>query len=120
MEARVLAVRYGFCVLGMLVLFTAAPAAPPAVTDPDLELELVAEAPDIVTPTGIAVDEAGRVWVIENHTHQRPPGYKGPDTDRIRILSDFDKAGRAHKGTTFADGFKNAMSLALRPDGAVY
>lgn len=97
-----------------------APAAPPAVTDERLVLEQVAREPDVVTPTGLSVDEQGRVWVIENHTHQRGPGYTGPGSDRIRILSDLDAAGRARKATTFADGFKNAMSLAFGPDGKLY
>jgi hypothetical protein len=39
---------------------------------------LVASEPDIVTPTGIAVDEHGAIWVVENQTHQRTPQYKGP------------------------------------------
>jgi putative membrane-bound dehydrogenase-like protein len=95
-------------------------AQPPTVTDDRLVLELVAREPDIVTPTGLAVDERGRVWVIENHTHQRPPRYQGPTSDRVRIFSDFDAAGRARKSSTFADGFTNAMSLALRDDGVVY
>jgi putative membrane-bound dehydrogenase-like protein len=95
-------------------------ADPPVCTDERLVIELVAKEPDIVTPTGIAVDEQGRVWVIENHTHERPRTYNGPPSDRIRILSDFDDKGRAKKITTFADGFKNGMGLALGRDGAVY
>jgi putative membrane-bound dehydrogenase-like protein len=83
-------------------------------------IELVAKEPDIVTPTGLAVDERGRIWVIENNTHERPKDYKGPPSDRVRIFSDFDAQGRAHKITTFAEGFKNAMSLALDGSGAVY
>jgi putative membrane-bound dehydrogenase-like protein len=95
-------------------------AAPPKILDDGLVIELAAEQPDIVTPTGLAVDEQGRVWVIENHTHQRPPKYKGPETDRIRIFSEPDTAGRFRKIETFAEGFKDSMSLALRKDGAVY
>jgi putative membrane-bound dehydrogenase-like protein len=104
----------------LLLLVPNLQAAAPVVTDDRLVLELVAKEPDIVTPTGLAVDEQGRVWVIENHTHQRPADYKGPDSDRVRIFSDFDAEGRARKVTTFADGFKNAMSLALGKDGVVY
>src|SRR5215217_2836408 len=86
------------------LLPTSAPAAPPAVTDDRLVLELVAKEPDIVTPTGLAVDERGRVWVIENNTHQREPKYKGPTSDRVRVLDDLDAAGKARRVTTFADG----------------
>src|SRR5437667_8217432 len=59
---------------GLALLFCVArvPAGPPVPTDPRLVIDLVAREPDIVTPTGIAVDERGRVWVIENNTHERP------------------------------------------------
>jgi putative membrane-bound dehydrogenase-like protein len=104
----------------LLLSAPAARAAPPVVLDPRLTLELVAREPEIVTPTGLAVDERGRVWVIENNTHQRGPKYKGPATDRVRVLEDLDGSGRARRATTFAEGFKNAMSLAFGPDGALY
>jgi putative membrane-bound dehydrogenase-like protein len=105
----------------LLFLFPAvAQAAPPTITDDRLVLELVAREPEIVTPTGLAVDERGRVWVIENHTHQRPAGYKGPPSDRVRIFSDLGPDGRARKITTFADGFTNGMSLALGNDGTLF
>lgn len=110
--------------LAYLVLFIAPSgiltAAPPKILDDRLVIELAAEQPDIVTPTGLAVDEQGRVWVIENHTHQRPPRYTGPETDRVRIFSEPDEKGRFRKIETFADGFKDAMSLALTKEGNVY
>src|SRR5262249_51135216 len=85
----------------------------PRVMDDRLVIELVTKEPDIVTPTGIAVDERGRIWCIENNTHQREPSYKGHPSDRIRIYDDFDEKGRARRVKTFADGFKNSMGLAL-------
>jgi putative membrane-bound dehydrogenase-like protein len=93
---------------------------PPQVLDPRLKIELVAAEPEIVTPTGLAVDEQGRIWCIENHTHQRTADYKGPPTDRIRIYEEFDENGKARKVRTFAEGFKNAMSLALPPGGEIF
>jgi putative membrane-bound dehydrogenase-like protein len=94
--------------------------AAPVSTDKRLVIELVAREPQIVTPTGLAVDEKGRVWVIENHTHQRPPGYKGPTSDRVRVFSDPGPDGRMRKVRTFADGFRDAMSLAFGRDGALF
>ena len=62
------------CVLSfLLVPKTPAQAGPPSVVDKRLVLELVAREPGIVTPTGLTVDEQGRIWVIENNTHQREP-----------------------------------------------
>jgi putative membrane-bound dehydrogenase-like protein len=95
-------------------------AEAPHPVDPRLVLELVAREPDIVTPTGLAVDEQGRIWVIENHTHQRPPSYKGPESDRIRVFDDFDPAGKPRRIRTFADGFRNSMGLGLGDNGDVF
>src|SRR4051794_14556458 len=77
------------CLVALLNVVRRASADPPAASDNRLTVELIAKEPDIVTPTGVAVDERGRIFVIENHTHQRPAKYKGPATDRIRILEDF-------------------------------
>lgn len=108
--------------VALFLLAGAAPATaqPPAATDDRLVIELVAKEPEIVTPTGLAVDEKGRVWVIENNTHERPASYHGYPSDRIRIFDDFDAHGRPRRVRTFADGFRNAMNLALRPDGSLY
>jgi len=111
---------YGLAILPLLFDAAAVAAQAPTPTDDRLVIELVAKEPQIVTPTGLAVDERGRVWVIENNTHQRPKDYKGPPTDRIRIFDDFDAKGRARRVRTFADGFKNGMGLALDRTGRVY
>ena len=95
-------------------------AEKPTSFDPRLTIQLVAQEPEIVTPTGIAVDPRGRIWVIENNTHFTPKNYKGAATDRIQIFDDYGPDGRARKITTFADGFKNSMALVLGKDGAVF
>ncbi|MCO6047693.1 c-type cytochrome [Aeoliella sp. ICT_H6.2] len=82
------------------------------------QLERVASEPDIVTPVALAFD-AGDLLVIESHTHQRPEDYSGPTSDRIRRLSDGDGDGKFDTWSTFADGFRHAMNLAVRSDGAV-
>ena len=92
----------------------------PVASDSRLTVELVAQEPDILTPTGLCVDEGGRVWAIENNTHFRPKNYKAFASDRIQIFSDFAPDGRAKKITTFADGFQNSMGLAFDgKDGVV-
>jgi putative membrane-bound dehydrogenase-like protein len=95
-------------------------AAEPRVTDDRYKLELVASDPQIVTPIGVAFDRKGRLLVIESHTHQRPQGYTGPAGDRIRMFADSDGDGKLDRWTTFAEGFRYAMNLLVRDDGAVY
>src|SRR5437868_14956344 len=95
-------------------------AAPPTCTDTRLVMELVAREPDIVTPTGIAVDRQGRIWVIEYNTHQRQASYHGPASARIRVFADFDANARPRTVHTFAEGFRDSMGLALGEKDAVY
>ncbi len=86
----------------------------PQSRDPRLVIELFAADPDIVTPTGLDVDHAGRVFMIESNTHFPPEGYAGHPTDRLLVLRDQDGDGRAEKPVVFADGFVHAMSVAVR------
>ena len=87
----------------------------PRSTDPRLKIELFAESPQIVTPTGIDVDGAGRVWAIESNTHFPPNGYQGHPTDRILILEDTDQDGKADQTQVFLDGLVHSMSIAIMP-----
>jgi putative membrane-bound dehydrogenase-like protein len=92
----------------------------PRVADPRLEITLFAGEPQIVTPTGIAVDEKGRVLVIESHTHFRPKDYDGPSADRIRSFEDADADGKPDRIETFFSGTRSTMNLAVAPDASVY
>jgi putative membrane-bound dehydrogenase-like protein len=93
----------------------AAQDAPPCSLDPHLKIELFAEHPQIVTPTGIDVDHKGRVWAIESNTHFPPEGYKGHPTDRVLVMSDTNDDGKADRIVVFTDGLKHTMSVAVRP-----
>ncbi|HWB06439.1 MAG TPA: PVC-type heme-binding CxxCH protein [Verrucomicrobiales bacterium] len=108
----------------LVFLFAAVPLvaeiSTPAVLDAELKMELIASEPEINTPVGMAVDKKGRLFVVENNTHQVQPGYKGPKSDRIRIFEDADKDGKFEKVTTFAEGFRNAMCLQFDPDGVLH
>ncbi|MAT70768.1 MAG: hypothetical protein CMJ58_14735 [Planctomycetaceae bacterium] len=95
-------------------------AAPPRVLVDGCKLEQMAAEPDIVTPVGCAFDPAGRLLVVESHTHQRPDDYAGPAGDRIRLLSDADGDGTLDRWSTFAEGYQQAMNVAVAEDGAVY
>jgi len=93
-------------------------AANPKSPDPSVMVELIADAPQIVTPTGVGVDAVGRVLVIESHTHFRPKEYKGPERDRVLMFTMGTK-GKA-KRTIFYEGLLMGMDLAISGDGWVY
>ena len=109
-------VKHFVCLLicGLCSAVTAAEQLPRS-RDPRIKISLFAEHPQIVTPTGIDIDSNGRVWAIESNTHFRPNDYKGHESDRLLVMSDTDGDGRADKIITFADGFKYAMSVVVRP-----
>src|SRR5262245_45624131 len=93
---------------------------PPRAIDSRLVLERVAAEPEIVTPTGLAADARGRVFVIESHTHFRPKEYKGPPADRIRLFEDTDGDGRFDRIGTFFQGTRMTMNLAFARDGSLF
>lgn len=88
---------------------------PPRSLDPRLTIELFAEHPQIVTPTGLDIDHRGRVFAIESNTHFPPDGYKGHPSDRVLVMSDTDGDGRADKIVVFTDGLTHSMSVLVRP-----
>jgi putative membrane-bound dehydrogenase-like protein len=92
----------------------------PKASDPRLVVERFAAAPDIVHPVNIAFDARGRLLVIESHTHFRPASYDGPEHDRVRVLEDTDGDGKADRFTTFFEGTRATMDIAVHPDGSVY
>ena len=120
MAARLLTVIGWNAFAWSLVVGSIVDAAEPRVTDSRYKLEQVASDPQIVTPIGMAFDRKGRMLVIESHTHQRPQAYAGPSGDRIRMFDDSDGDGKLDRWTTFAEGFRHAMNLLVRDDGAVY
>src|SRR4051794_2821160 len=83
----------------------AEPADLPRVVDPTaVRVSLFADAPDVVTPIGATVDAKGRLIIVESQSHFRPKDYKGPPTDRIRILQDTTGSGKADRITTWYEG----------------
>lgn len=92
----------------------------PRIHDSRLRIDLFAAAPDIVHPIGVAFDRNGGLLVIESHTHFRPPNYQGPKHDRIRLVEDRDGDGKADCFSTFFEGTKFTMDIAVHPNGSVY
>ncbi|MEX2216416.1 MAG: hypothetical protein WD768_20055, partial [Phycisphaeraceae bacterium] len=107
----------------IIALFAAAAVAPafaaaklPQVLDERLKIQLFAAEPDIMTPIAIDIDERGRLYVIESHTHFPPANYKGPAGDRIRIYEDLNGDHVADRITNFHTGEMHLMSLRLYSD----
>src|SRR6516225_4254302 len=71
---------------------------------PGWEVKVFAAEPDIINPISFAVDERGRLWVVECFEYPRrtPPGKK--PRDRIKILEDTTGSGKADKVTVWAEG----------------
>jgi putative membrane-bound dehydrogenase-like protein len=89
---------------------------PPRVASrlPGVRLDLLHEHPAIVTPTGIDVDDQGRVWVVACHTHFRPEDYQGPEHDEVLVLAPDGSR------SLFASSTQKTMNLLLGKDGFVY
>jgi putative membrane-bound dehydrogenase-like protein len=102
--------------------FTGMSAAEVSLTvhDDRLQVALMAEAPSIRNPIGIAVDQEDRVYIIESHTSHRPSNYDGPESDRLQMILDRDDDGVPDSITTAAEGFRQAMNLAVSPQGILY
>lgn len=82
---------------------------------PGVKLTLLAEHPDLVTPTGIDVDEKGRIWLAASHTHHRPEGYDGPQHDEILV---FDADGKNRR--VFYNKTDATMHVECGPEGWIY
>ena len=85
------------------------------ILQPGVKLTLLAEHPDLVTPTGISVDAKGNIWLVSSHTHFRPQGYAGPAHDEILV---FDRDGKHRR--VFYNKTDKTMHVEVGPDGWIY
>src|SRR5438094_7641348 len=69
---------------------------------PGFAVELVASEPEIVNPIAMTFDDRGRVWITESLEYPRKEPGRG--RDRVKVLEDTDRDGRADKVTVFAGG----------------
>ena len=90
---------------------------PPQVVtlQPGVKLTLLAEHPDLVTPTGIAVDQKGNIYSVSCHTHFRPEDYDGPAHDEVLV---FDANGNNRR--VFYNKTDATMHVEIGPDGWIY
>lgn len=74
--------------------------------------------PELRNPEQIAFDAKGRLWVV---TMPSFPGTIPGDVpqDKILVLEDTDRDGRADKSTVFADGLTVPDGLAFHEDGVI-
>ena len=74
--------------------------------------------PELVNPVQVAVDPKGRLWVASwpGYPHWKP---KSPMNDKLLILPDEDRDGRADRCIVFADGLHNPTGFEFY-NGGVY
>lgn len=75
------------------------------------------EFPDLAKPVQIAFDDKGRLWVAVMPTY---PHYKPGDpkpNDKLLILEDTDKDGKADKQIIFADNLHIPVGFEFAPEG---
>lgn len=78
------------------------------------KIELFASDPSIAKPIQMNFDSKGRLWLATSESYpQLEPGAE--PRDKVYILEDADRDGRAEKATVFAD--KLHIPTGIQPDG---
>lgn len=109
---------------------TQVPVSSLSVSDPNLEVTVWAQSPQVRNPTNMDFDQDGRIWVAEGinyrgHYNRQPLG------DRIVVLEDTDGDGRADKDTVFVQEpdlrapmgiavIGNRVVVSMAPDIIIY
>ncbi|MEM7474837.1 MAG: PVC-type heme-binding CxxCH protein, partial [Planctomycetota bacterium] len=83
------------------------------------KIELVAseeDFPELANPVAIDFDNEGRVWVatMESYPHWKP---KSVLNDKLLVLTDTDKDGKADECTVFADGLHQPTGFEIAGNG---
>lgn len=95
-----------------------------------LEVTLWAASPMLFNPANMDIDAAGRIWVSEGVNYRKHAGRRR-EGDRIVVLEDTDKDGKADKSHTFVQEkelscalgvavFDNVVVVSNTPDIIVY
>ena len=85
---------------------------------PGFQIELYASEPDIGKPINLTFDAKGRMWVTQSFEYPFP-AEPGKGSDRITILEDTDKDGKADKFTQFSDTLNIPIGILPMNDGAI-
>ncbi len=120
--------------LALLLPLTAVAAPVPVelfqCADPNLEVTVWAAPPLLRNPTNIDIDQHGRIWVAEG-VNYRKMFDREPKGDRIMVLEDTDKDGKADKSWAFVQEpflrtplgvavIGNKVVVSMAPDLVVY
>lgn len=86
--------------------------------DENLEITMFASEPMMSNPTNMDIDDKGRIWVCEAYNYRNALNPRNPYNkkgDRILILEDTDKDGKADKQTVFYQGedINAALGIAV-------
>ena len=75
------------------------------------------EFPDLANPVQMSFDNKGRLWVgvMPSYPHYKPGDNK--PQDKLIILEDTDKDGKADKQTTFVDDLNLTIGFEFAPEG---
>jgi len=84
-----------------------------------MELQLFASEPMVVNPIAIGWDDKGRLWVVEAYDYPNSFVMNTPGLDKIKILEDTDKDGKADKVSVFAEGLSIATTVLPIDGGCI-
>ncbi|MGK0200553.1 MAG: putative membrane-bound dehydrogenase-like protein, partial [Yoonia sp.] len=95
-----------------------------------LEVTVWAQSPQLQNPTNLDIDKDGRIWVAEGVNYRKHMGRRA-EGDRIVVIEDTDKDGKADKSWTFVQEkflvaplgvavFDNKVVVSQTPDLIVY
>lgn len=96
----------------------------------ELEVTVWARSPRLQNPTNLDIDKDGRIWVAEGVNYRRHMGRRA-EGDRIAVIEDTNKDGKADKSWTFVQEkflvaplgvavFDNKIVVSQTPDLIVY
>ncbi|WP_435895182.1 PVC-type heme-binding CxxCH protein [Oceaniferula spumae] len=106
---------------GMGIIKSVAKAQAEFEVDKDYEVNLFAseeQFPELRNPVQIAFDARGRLWVVTMPSFPHTvPGLTPPD--KILILEDTDKDGKADKCTTYMEGLDALDGIAFHREGVI-